>query len=312
MKRIVYFSLVFMMVVAPSYSQKRAVVKLVNSMIKDARNNKSNVYAIGDLSEGSNPKHVFKVVKPHLADIVPKVRAKAYYLVQIAALRTENKKYRQQGLTILLNACRDNRSINLSELTGYLDQFHKSDFTDAHRDILYSLCKERTFHFEKVIKIAGLADAKNTITLLEDMLVKDSSLTERVKWSTQLALARLGQHKSIDFFHGVITSAPVNSNVMYDLVPDILYTRQQKCIDPIIDMLLDNKKLCLTPNPDDPRPMECGYQLMEYFGRVFNKYPIEIDEDNELVSNDYPGSLKTVREWITKNRANLDINREIF
>lgn len=312
MKRILIILLIICSSVGATKSQEKKVKKLVNRIIKNTRKGRSEVMLLTTLYKKSNSKYTLKYTEKYLNDSIVKVRAKAYSLITIAGTNTKKRDIRSKALNHLLKSLGDRDSGNLYELTGFVRQFKKSDFNSKALDVLYDFCRKGTYHYDRLIMIVGFAGNESIMPFLQQKLKSEVNLTAKDKWALNLALARLGDEEAIASVTNVIKSAPVNSDIVYDLVPDILYTRQQRCIEPVIDMLFDDEKRCLSSNPDNPQPIKCGYRIMEYMAPVVTSYPLRVDEDYEILTDDYPGALIHLRKWMLKNRSKLKLNSEIY
>lgn len=311
MKKIIIVALLFVNAFVAN-SQDRKIRELVDKIIATAGKEGTELIRISDLYKKKNPEYAFKYSDKHIKDSSESIRLKAAYIIFTASINSKKKSYRTRAVKYLLEACKFNTSVNMDVLTGYLKYYKLSDFDDEAKDSLDRICRKITFHYDKLVMIAGLAEVKSLIPFFENQIENNTSLSSKYKWGIYLALARMGHEPSIDFVYNAISQAPVNSDIIYDLVPDILYSRRLKCINPVIDMLFDEEERCMSSNPDNPQPIMCGYRIMEYLAPVIKKYPLKYDEDYELLADDYEKALKHVRKWMTKNRSKLDFNFEVY
>jgi hypothetical protein len=95
--------------------------------------------------------------------------------------------------------------------------------------------------------------------------------------------------------------APVNSNTVGYLLPDLIYTRQKTAIDYCVELLFSDEKLCMPPNPDLSEKIPCAYRIIELLAPAIENFPIEVNPSIGLESDDYPKTLQTVREWFQAN-----------
>ena len=108
-----------------------------------------------------------------------------------------------------------------------------------------------------------------------------------------------------------VKKAPVNSGLIANVLPDLIYTRQKEALDYCVELLFSDEKLCSSPNPDLSERIPCAYRIIEMLAPVIEGFPIKVNPSIGLESDDYPKTLQTVREWFKKN-SNYKINRETF
>jgi hypothetical protein len=99
----------------------------------------------------------------------------------------------------------------------------------------------------------------------------------------------------------------MNDLVVHSLVPDIVYLNQREAIDYLLIKILDEEKLCSSPNPEVELSINCAYRLMEAVAPVIVDFPIELDASGDLLVDDYDEALSQVREWIQANYQSYQI-----
>jgi hypothetical protein len=96
---------------------------------------------------------------------------------------------------------------------------------------------------------------------------------------------------------------PVNDEVVYEVFPDLIYTRQTDALDYIVKALHSDAKNCIAADAEKDIPILCGYRIMEQLAPVIEGYPLHLDEFGDVQTLDYPAALNTVREWFLKHKS---------
>ncbi|HEX8038201.1 MAG TPA: hypothetical protein VF490_03595, partial [Chryseosolibacter sp.] len=124
-----------------------------------------------------------------------------------------------------------------------------------------------------------------------------------IRWAAMLSLARLGNSEATAAIMKRVSKFPVNDDVVYELFPDLLYTRQPEAIAYMIAALQSDDPNCLSADAEKEKPIPCGYRIMELLAPVIAGYPLQVDQSGDLATSDYPKALQTVRAWFNHSTA---------
>lgn len=236
------------------------------------------------------------LIAPYLEDTLKVVRSKAYAIVQLAGTNAQSLPIRQDAVSKLSAACKDGDSGNMGAVLGYLTAFRKEDFTMAAKDALVNLFRRKTAHYDKLIKLIGFLEMKQVQDDLRT-LSQESSASKKDRWAAMLALARMGDNQSTENIMSRVRKMTVNDDVVYQLFPDLLYTRQREAIALLIEALNSDVENCMSADAEHDAKIPCGYRVMEMLAPVIEDYPLAVDESGDIDTKDYVSALKTVREW---------------
>ena len=237
-------------------------------------------------------------LKPYYTDTVVYVRQQAHYL-------TYKKGLEQQGnvrllVTRLAKGLNDNDSSLRGAIIGYLQAFPFSAFGEEARNMIVSnLNNPNSPHFDELVLLTGFVGAGNNELL---RLSLDSNLSVRKKWNISLALARLGSEEALLSCIDKVKKAPINSQMVAHLLPDLVYTRQKAALDYCVELLYSDEKLCQTANPDLSESILCAYPVIELIAPVIVDFPIHVNPSIGLDVDDYEKMLQTVRMWLKENK----------
>jgi hypothetical protein len=99
---------------------------------------------------------------------------------------------------------------------------------------------------------------------------------------------------------------------VYDIGPELVYTRNKIVFDFLLEAILRDTKDCTSANNDDTTPMTCAYRLIEQVAPYIINFPAKLDEVGELKTKDYPALLTEVRSWINANKNTYQLNQTIY
>lgn len=248
----------------------------------------------------------------YYSESLPKVRLQACYLTYKAAKNVSNAGQKQNAVMVLVNGLKDPDSGNVGIIASWLTDYKKEDFNQEAKDSLESILKRKTLYRDKIVKLVAFVGLANQVEYIKSGLSNGIFQTTKEKWAAHLALARLGVEEEIDFCLDIVKSQGVNDDVIYELVPDLIYTRQQKCFDYIIELLQSKARNCMSANPESTQKIMCGYRIMEYLAPVIKDFPLEADSTGDLVVDDYEKALIDLRAWFTKKQGNYEIIKNTY
>lgn len=236
-------------------------------------------------------------------DTVATVRQQVIVLTHQIGLQTV--PWRANAISQLIEAVRDPDSGNAGLALVYLTSFEKRDFTQAHRDSLLALFRTQRTHASKLIRLVGYLGDDRARTELS-ALAANRSANRNDRWAAWLALSRMGDAAAIQEVMTRVKRLPVNDDLVYDIFPDLIYTRHPLAIQYMIEVINSEEPTCESADPEKPRPILCGYRVMELLAPVIERYPLQVSAGGDLATNNYPAALKQVRTWF-RAHANFRI-----
>jgi len=241
-------------------------------------------------------------------DSVETVRREAVGICARLGLKTGEAPFRQQAVRMIVMACRD-ADVALQETAlNYLTHFTRSDFTKDACDTIRGLLQIPSQHRDKVVRLAGFLDLSDQKSVLEGLLQQPST---KLQWSAHLALARMGSETSTAVILGLVKNYPVDDEVMYHVLPDLVYTRQKAISDYLLEILHSDVRNCTSPNPYFSGNIVCGYRVMEALAGVVRDFPLKINKSGEIVTDDYERALRMSRKWFDEH-PDFELNRSIY
>jgi hypothetical protein len=236
---------------------------------------------------------------PFLADSMDMIRGKAYYIIKRIGQKSNNREVRQQAVHRLVLGIRDGNSGNSGNNSDALTNFRKDDFLPVDRDSLGRYLHPQIPHLEVIVKLAGYLELTNQQTAINGLV--NSNLAFKYKWASRLALARMGEQNAISYILTKLNQAIVNDNLVYDVVPDLVYTRQKDIFKFLEGIVNSDQPACQSADPDSNKRTICGYRVMEAMAPAIQDFPLTVDESGNLETNDYQAALASVRTWLAQN-----------
>lgn len=260
------------------------------------------------LYKPGNEMFVLTHVSPWVKDTVESVRTEVMGICAHIGLNTSEAAFRQEAVRLIVQTCRNrDGSFNGSAL-NYLTHFSRTDFTKDACDSIGAMVHEPSLQQEKLIRLVGFLDLRSQIPFLENLLNNSST---KLQWNVHLALARLGNESCTNAILGLVKNYPVNDNVMYHILPDLVYARQKPIFSYLLEILNSDKRDCTSPNPYYSGNILCGYRVMEELAKVVIDFPLKTTKSGEIVTNDYEKALQTSRKWFAEH-SEYKLNMEIY
>lgn len=253
-----------------------------------------------EVLQPENARIVLGELTSYQHDTVSVVRSKVYMICHWVGNGTKQSTLRQTAVTRLVLGCKDEDTGNAGLALDYLTTFRKDDFTASARDGIRNLVRNKTAHFDKVLKLAGfleLTDLKETIRPYTK-----SGNAQAIRWAALVTLSRMNDTEAIGEVMRRVRKLPVNDDIVYKIFPDLVYTRHAEAIRYMVEVMQRDDKSCMTADAEREEPIPCGYRIMEQLAPVIKDYPLELDESGDVKAKDYTAALQKVRDWFIKHK----------
>jgi hypothetical protein len=181
---------------------------------------------------------------------------------------------------------------------GYLAQFGLADFTPEARQTIAGQLTQQPAHLSRLLKLVGTLNMTDQAPAIRNLL---PNLSTRDRWTAQLTLARLGDSEALATVLDRIKRYPINDDLVYEGLPDLVYTRQKAALDYLVSIVQSDEKNCLSANPEAEEDMHCGYRVLELLAPVIRNFPLTVDESGDLVTKNYPEALLQARQWLNQH-----------
>ena len=249
-----------------------------------------------------NAKSTLMALDVYAKDTLDIIRSKAALITRVVGTRSVVSAIRQQSVTQLIGAAKDKSTGNAGVALNYLTEFKKSDFTKVHRDSLIALFKRNPPYIDVLAKLIGFLDIQE---LKNDLFAmsQQSTLGRKERWSAILALARMNDERAVNDMMNRVKRMPVMDGVVYEVFPDLVYTRRPEAIAYLVEALNSDAKNCNSADAEREARIPCAYRVMEMLAPVIEGYPLKLDESGDVVAKDYPAALQLTRDWFTKNKS---------
>ena len=281
---------------------------MVSGYFKNFRQTGRADFAVGmNIVQSHNASELLSALEKYYSDTLVLVRQQAYFLTYRKGL--EQPESAQALVARLAQGLGESDSGLRGRIIGHLQAFPLSAFgEESKRLIANGINNPNSPHYDALVLLAGFVGVGNNDLL---RLSTNSDLPTRSRWNILLALARLGNENALQTCVERVRRAPVNSGMVINLLPDLVYTRQKAALDYCVELLFSDEKLCRTANPDLSASILCAYPIIELLAPVIVGFPIDIDPNIGIAADNYEEMLQTVRKWFEENR-NFLIKTDTF
>ncbi|MCU0420648.1 MAG: hypothetical protein MUC38_13425 [Cyclobacteriaceae bacterium] len=244
---------------------------------------------------------LLKSLSVHAADTMTVVRARAAGLVRTIGLQSKVATVRMQAVQQLVTSAKDKDTGNAGVALNYLTSFRKNDFSGATKDSLYAYFQRKAGNTNTLIRLLGYLDvqkAKNDLFVLS----QNGAAGRKDRWAALLALSRMGDEQAINDVMNRVKRMPVSDALVYEVFPDLVYTRRREAFSYLLETLNSDAKNCESADPERPSRIPCAYRVMEMLAPAIGNYPLKLSDSGDVVTSDYPAALTQVREWFKVNK----------
>ena len=256
-----------------------------------------------------NADKLIKAAAEYVPDSLRKIRLKAYDLIRIISQASEDQNVRIQATGLLCRALGDEDSGVIASALRGLKGYNQQDFGDEGKLLITQSIQPNQPHVDRVAKLAGFIGISNATEPLNQLI--NSNIPYKNKWAAHIALARLGDQTSIDYLTQKLASAPIGDSFMYDVVPDLVYTRQPEIFKFLEDIIFSDEADCNSSNPDSDQKILCGYRVMEMIGNAIIDFPLPLNKYGEPMVKDYEQALIELRAWF-ENNPDYEMKKYIY
>ncbi|MCG8702086.1 MAG: hypothetical protein MI922_28790 [Bacteroidales bacterium] len=285
--------------------------KLTSNYIKENRRQRLGAKELTELLQLPAGK-VLDASLIYVADSNKKVRIPAYKLVYKVTLEAEDQKDRIAGVKILSKGLHDSDAGIVGIIAAYLKEFKLADFDAESKHQVTRLATKNVAYRKEIILLSGYLGLSDLSYNYKKELSSANPPPVKIERAMWFALARMGETEYIDKIARMVSSMPVNDDVVYDLYPMFAYTHQKQVYDHMLEEILNDDKNCLSSNPDKEVPIICAFRIIAQLGYYINNFPVEVDEYGLASDKSYDEILSIVRQWINQNKETYTIRSEVY
>ncbi|MBN9293981.1 MAG: hypothetical protein J0G96_08380 [Flavobacteriia bacterium] len=188
--------------------------------------------------------------------------------------------------------------------------FERKHFTSASKENILQVVSFNDLARIEAIEIIGFIGNEGDISFLKG-ISKFVSLGKKEQYKTLLALVRLGDPESVDQYIQDITSRVINDQLVYSILPDMIYTRNKRVFDFLLQDTQHSIARCYSGNNDSPEKILCAYRILEEIAPYILNFPVSVDRSGSL-TGDYETALEKVRKWVVDSQLEYTINTQLF
>jgi hypothetical protein len=291
------FPLLFVIISSGLFAQQ----KVLENYFAQVRTGKYPAIPL-ELIKPENAQLTLNALPKYLADSVATMRLRAISLARSIGSPSKIIAVRTKAVQQIIAASKDKDTGNAGAALTFLTEFKKNDFSKTDQDTLYVIFKRKSAHLNVLIRLMGYLEIQSSKNDLFN-LSQESNLGRKDRWAAILALARMNDQQAIDGILNRIQRMPVSDAVVYEVFPDLVYTRRLEAVSYLVEALNSDAKNCESANSDNPERIPCAYRIMEMLAPIIENYPLKQNASGDIETNDYPVALQKVREWFKINKG---------
>jgi len=278
----------------------------VDSYFQEIRKGKE--IAIPFTINDSNSDALVSGLLPYLKDSSEAVRKKDALILRDIGLKSKQSSIRRKiTFHIVLSMSEKNQQ---PTAMAALKKFKKEDFDKVVTDSLLIFLSQKHLQKNELIRLIGFVSGPEAIEPVKQF--SDPKNATSIRWSALLAMSRLGDVDATNSILQRVRKLKVSDEVVGQLFPDLVYTRQKQIFDYMVEVLMSDKANCESADNDNPTAILCGYRVMEQLAPAIKNYPLTLDTSGDVKTSDYKKSLALVRQWFQQNSNTYIIDNSTF
>ena len=294
-----YYALVFLLLPIQMFAQNNNIDSIVKNYLSDSNTNDNIVEYV----EQSSIQQEILSIEDYLKQENGNLRS-FIYGVLFKMIKNENDlKERQKGVYIIVKyGLFDSDAGNIYRVINYLSELPEECFDGKTKNLLSTLVLESPPHYSKLLRLIGQVNVIQLQAYLEVSLQNDKELTASEIWNINLVLARWGDEDRAEYCVGSVKSLGLNDEIVFRLVPDLIYTKQRVVFNYLFEEILKDELNCSSTDPDREIDINCAYRLLEFMTPHISDFPLRLTDSGELDFEDYEEALLNARVWIESNK----------
>lgn len=249
----------------------------------------------------------------YLQDTVSSLRAEAYYLLCQLGTKTKQKSTRKRIVSVLIRGWQDKDKGIQRLVDNGLARFQSQDFDRAALDSVRSRVRKLPSSPGTLFRLVGYLQLQDLALKIKAYVEEEApALRAQDRWAGYIALARLGDQQAVDVILNRVRMVGVNDDAVYELFPDLVFTRSYRAIHYLEEVLFSDERKCGAPSAESRQKMTCAYRVMELLAPVIKDYPVAATAGGGVATNNYPQALETTRAWFKQQNGKYEIIRDAF
>ncbi len=204
-----------------------------------------------------------------------------------------------QSLNQRLEAVLAGEKVNADREFSALTRAKAEEFDETSKSLLLQIvASENIINQADYILLAGFLYGEELLPFVPETARKSAA----VRRAINLAKVRAGNEDRTANLLKNVKKIPLDDEFTYTVVPMLIYTRQRAVLDYLLELVMISNSNCTPGDAETSGQIDCGYRLIEHLAVAIAEFPVAVDEDGDLLDNDYAAALIKVREWITLNK----------
>lgn len=295
----------FYLVFSPSFISSQSQIDELITKIK------SGVYSYGDLSiiTDNNSLTFIDELESILTQLDRNQRLTSYQFVHALVSDSFDNLRKERFISyVVRNGFNDPDIGNRQSVVDMSYLYEPSYLTPSLLNFLSGRVISKDEPHLSLIRLSGWFKIRQLENFVRQQLTVANDF--KSQWTYHLFLGRMGDPNSVQYCIETIRKIGLNDDVVYHLIPDLVYLHQNEAIDFILTKILDDEELCTSPNPDYDVAITCAYRLMELVAPVIEGFPLRTGPSGDLEVDDYPTGLEQVRQWIVAHFNSYELKRQ--
>jgi len=201
----------------------------------------------------------------------------------------------------------DNSQV-VSRAIKKLKRYTLSEYSNKNRTEVGTLLKPEQYHLKGVLELAGFLQLQDSL----DAVTVEELRTQSLKQAHGFAQIRAGNDDRLNILMKNVREMKLDDDFVYNVAPKLIYTRNKKCVDYLLELIMSDELNCTAADPESDDPLICAYRLMELLAPAIYYFPFTLNRSGSLKVDDYETALIEMRNWIRENKDSYSLDMESY
>lgn len=191
-----------------------------------------------------------------------------------------------------------------AEISLRLRDYRLDDFSSADRNAIIRLSEGKKTggraNYVLLLGYLGETDAIGRISTEENK-------SDQLKRAISLAKVRTGNESRRQNLLKNVARYTVEDDFTFSVLPLLVYTRQREVLDYLWQQLITENLSCSPSDAETRGRIDCAYRIAEAIAPAIVDFPVAIDDEGNLMTEDYRSALQEIRRWYAAHAKDYQI-----
>jgi len=196
-----------------------------------------------------------------------------------------------------------------AEIARQLRDYELEDFSSAATKAVVRLAEQSNTggRADYVLLLGFLGEAAAI-----GRIAAEAEKTDPLKRAVNLARVRSGDADRRANLLKNVRRYNIEDDFTYSVLPLLVYTRQREVLDYLWQQLITENLRCSPSDAETSGRIDCAYRIAEVIAPAIIDFPVAVDEEGNLITEDYRSALQEIRRWYAAHAKDYQIHTNTY